>query len=451
MRRLLVITAALLGACSTLPTVDGGTGGGAGGGTGGGGALTPFGVTDLDPTARDATYFAIAVDSTQDRVGVAYYTPSAVNSMTGITDYDLKYIEWKQGVISTPQTLRFVQRKVGLSLAFNATTHEPMVAYLGGPTNLADSIFWLQNDAALSVRTNGTTWTEDLIAITGDQVTCGNPVSDRGTLVGLWPSIAYDSMGQLLYAYRDGHDGQFPMQDWAGSDVELWSGSSPTAMTGHCVNAGGNSKQAWGGHLQVAPSATSSVGIVYDQMFGTADTNGQNVYFQERDSSGGWSAPANVINISNTQTGASLAWDSLEGYGLAVVDLGTSQLSYLNKPTGGLWNSADPVFGSGSGGWYPHLAMDVVNHEPSIAYYVCSARAGIADTSCTTAEDELRVAQRVAGNWREVVVDTGGGYAPKHGFLSSGKRVVVYRVPPAVDAQGLTVTNAGALKIAVER
>jgi hypothetical protein len=29
--------------------------------------------------------------------------------------------------------------------------------------------------------------------------------------------------------------------------------------------------------------------------------------------------------------------------------------------------------------------------------------------------------------------------------------VVVYRVPPAIDSQGLTVTNAGALKIAVER
>jgi hypothetical protein len=431
--------------------VDGGTGGGrTGGGAGGGSGQTPFAVSDLDSTARDATYFAIAVDST--RVGVAYYTPSATNSVMGITDYDLKYLEWKAGVVSTPQTIRFVQRKVGLSLAFDPTTHEPMVAFLGGPADLTVSIFWRQSDAALAVRTNGTTWTENLVATMGNQVTCGNTVSDRvSTLVGLWPSVTFDHAGALIYAYRDGHDGQFPMQDWAASDVEEWQGSGVGSLTGHCVNAGGNSKQAWGGHIQLAASDSTSVGIVYDQMFGTADTNGQNVYFQERDSTGGWSAPANVINISNTQTGPSLAWDSSQGYGLAVVDLGSSQLWYLNKPTGSVWLTADPVFGAGSGGWYPHLAMDVVNHEPSIVYYVCSPRSGVPSTSCTTAEDELRIAQRVAGNWQELLVDTGGGYAPKHGFLSTGKRVVVYRVPPAVDEQGLTITNAGALKIAVER
>jgi hypothetical protein len=282
-----------------------------------------------------------------------------------------------------------------------------MVAFLGGPTDLTG--FWYQNDAALSVRSNGTTWTERLIATTGAQVTCGNPLSDRGLLVGLWPTIAHDATGKLLYAYRDGHDGQFPMQDWAASDVELWDGTSFAAMTGHCVSAGGNTKQAWGGHLQLAPSGGSSVGIVYDQMFATADINGQNVYFQERDSSGTWSAPARVLLTSNTQTGASLAWDSQEGYGLAVIDPGTSQLSYLNKSAGGPWTSPDPVFGSGSGGWYPNLAMDPVTHEPSIAYYVCSARAGVADTACDTAEDELRVARRVAGTWREGCRRTAAG------------------------------------------
>jgi hypothetical protein len=93
---------------------------------------------------------------------------------------------------------------------------------------------------------------------------------------------------------------------------------------------------------------------------------------------------------------------------------------------------------SGSGGWYPSLAMDPVNHEPAIAFYVCSPRSGVNPTSCSTPNDELRIAQRVSGTWRETVVDQGGGYSPKLGFLKSNKRVVVYRVPPA-------------LKIAVER
>ena len=59
---------------------------------------------------------------------------------------------------------------------------------------------------------------------------------------------------------------------------------------------------------------------------------------------------------------------------------------------------------------------------------------------------------RIAGTWREVPVDSEGGYAPKLEFFASGKRVVVYRTPAAVDPNtGLTVANVGALKLAVER
>ena len=77
--------------------MDGG-GGGTGGGTGGGSGLSPFAVTDLDPTAIDATYFAMAVDPVQERVGVAYYSNRGTMTMMGRPDYDIKYVEWKQGV-----------------------------------------------------------------------------------------------------------------------------------------------------------------------------------------------------------------------------------------------------------------------------------------------------------------------------------------------------------------
>ena len=96
--------------------------------------------------------------------------------------------------------------------------------------------------------------------------------------------------------------------------------------------------------------------------------------------------------------------------------------------------------------------MDPVNHEPAIAFYICSPRGSINETGCLTNEDRLMVTQRVVGTWRETLVDPAGGYAPKIAFFASGKRVVVYRSPPAVDpATGVTVTGVGALKIAVER
>ncbi len=443
-----------LGCTPILPPPTGGGGGRTGGGSGGGGGLEPYAVSDLDPAAIDATYFAIAVDPAQERVGVAYYSSRGTETMMGTPDYDIKYVEWKQGVVSPIQTVRYVQRKAGIALAFDPVTREPVMSYLGGDPGfvVGQSIFWFQSDAVINRRSGGTTWTETVIATDGDQVTCGNPVSDRGFLVGLWPAIAFDSTNKMYLAYRDGHDGQFPMQDWAGSDVELWEGAMPPTA-GSCLAQGGNNKDAYGGHNQLVIGADDQPAIIYDQMFGTSDTNGINVFFQKRSPAGTWTnAGGALLTVSNTQTGAALAYDRTEGYGIAFVDRATNELKYVNSLNGTAWNEIDPVFGAGSGGWYPSLAMDPINHEPAIAFYVCSPRSSVNETGCTTTEDKLVVTQRVVGTWREAVVDLNGGYHPKLAFFATGKKVLVYRTPPAINpTTGLTVPGVGALKIAVER
>ena len=443
-----------LGACpQPNPFPDGG-GGGTGGGTGGGSGLSPFTLTDLDPAAVDATSFAMAVDPVAERVGVAYYSAAGTQTMMGTPDYNIKYVEWKQGVVSPIQIVRpVVQRMAGIALVFDPATGEPIMSYLGGAAGfeMGMSIFWFQSDAVINRRTGGSTWTETTVATDGNQVTCGNGVSDRGFLVGLWPALALDSTGKMYLAYRDGHAGQFPQQDWAGSDVELWDGAPPpTNKT--CLAQGGNNKQAWGGHNTMVIGADDQPAIIYDQMFGTADSNGINVIFQKRSAAGTWTPPGTLLSISNTQTGASLAWDPQEGYGIAVVDRATNQLSYVNSLNGTAWSTVDPVFGAGTGGWYPNLAMDPINHEPAIAFYVCSPRGSVNETGCTTTDDRLVVTQRIVGTWRETLVDANGGYHPKIGFFASGKKVITYRAPPAIDpVTGLTATNVGALKIAVER
>jgi hypothetical protein len=355
-------------------------------------------------------------------------------------------------VVSAIQTVRVVQRKVGLSMVFDPLTGEPVLSYLGGAAGVevGMSVFWFQSDAVINRRTGGSVWTESIVAASGDQVTCGNPVSDRGFLVGLWPALAVDATGKLYLAYRDGHNGAFPMQDWAGSDVELWEGAG-TPSTGSCLAQGGLNKDAWGGHNQLAVCGPE-LAIVHDQMFGGADTNGSNVIFQKRTAAGAWSSPAVLLTVSNTQTGPVLACDPIEGFGVSVVDRATNALVYTNSLNGQAWNTPDPVSGAGSGGWYPSIAMDPVRHEPAIAFYNCSPRSSVNETGCLTTEDELVVSQRQAGTWRQVLVDANGGYAPKLGFFASGKRFVVYRTPPAIDpATGLTVPNAGAIQIAIER
>lgn len=455
-RRLALLSALVWCACPNGPNPDGGTGGGIGGGSGGGSALTPFAISDLDPMATETSTgdFAAAFDPITQRVGVVYYTSNGTETMQGHPDYALKYVEWKAGsIVVPPEKIRISQQVVGVAIQFEPTTGEPVIGFLGGPEGfvMGQSIFWFQSDAVMARRSGGV-WTQTAVATTGDQITCGNRVSDLGFLVGLWPALAFDSTGKLYFGYRDGHNGQFPMQDWAGSDVEVWEGTPPPT-TGKCVAAGGNNKDAYGGHLRMVIGAGDQPAVIHDQMFGTADTNGINVLFQRRQADGTWTAPGGtLLSVGNTQSGAVLAYDPTEGYGIAVLDRATNELKYINSVNGVNWSTVDPVFGAGTGGWYPSLAMDPVNHEPAIAFYICSARSNINETSCNTSEDELRITQRVAGNWREVVVDQGGGKTPKLGFFQTGQRVVVYRVPAAVDpASGMTVSNAGALKIAVER
>lgn len=450
-------SAALLISCSGNPSTDAGTTRKDGGG-GGGGEAEAFTIYSLDDAARETVYFAMAVDPGTERVGVVYYTPNGtMQGGDGGTEknYDLKYVEWNNGAASAPETLRSMQRMVGLSMAFDPNSHQPVAAFLGGEAGFIEgqSIYWYQNDTSVMRRAMPNVWVETRVATLSAPPAC-SPI-DQGFLEGLWSSVVFDSTGKMYVSFRDGHNGQFPQQDWAASDVEVLEGAAEsTSMMRTCLT--GDHKQAYGGRIQLAIGAADQPAVVYDQAFGGADVTGQNVYFQQRKTDAGWTETTAVLTVSNTMTGASLAYDATEGYGIAFTDRANNQLKYIKSAAGTNWSVPDDVFGTGTGGWYPSLAMDPMFHEPAIAFYVCSPRTGINDTSCLQNDDELRVMQRVtpmgqAGTWRETVVDPAGGWAPKLKFFASGKRVVAYRVPSALDASAKVNPLAGQIKLAVEK
>jgi hypothetical protein len=436
-----LVVAVLLAGCPPSPGTDGGVDGGRV--DGGPNGLEAFANTTLDTSGHQPLALAMTIDRATDRIGVAYFVQLDTMATVGVPDYELRYLEWRPGGITVrPERVRIVQRVVGVSLAFHPTTGEPAIAFLGGDDTFVPgmSIFWFQSDAALARRNNGV-WTETLVARTGGDVICNNPVSDRGLLVGLWAALVYDGAGQMVFAWRDGHD--TTLMDWQGSDVESAEGSLPNP-TLKCVNPGGNGglagKPAWGGRIQLAVGAGGQPAMVYDRAQFGADTTGIQVWFQQRSSAGAWSLPAQILDSNDTQTGASLAWDSTEGYGVAAVDGVSGGLHYKNSMDGTSWSAVDDVFGAGSGGWYPSLAIDPQFHEPNVAYYVCSPRDGVVATACPQSDDELQVARRTASGWQAQRVDAEGGWSPKLGFLSTGKRFVVYRHP-----------FNGSLKLAVER
>jgi hypothetical protein len=447
-----------LWSCSGGGPGAGGGGGTGGSGGGGGGDQGAFAITVLDANARDPEALAMAVDPVTERVGVVYFTNKGTTSTnpdggSGIPDYELKYVEYQGGITLGPETIRTVQRREGLALTFDPVNGEPVASYLGGQKDLNVSIYWFQHDAVVA-RRHGGAWTETVVASNSADIPCGNNVSDTGMVLGHWPALGWDSAGTLVLAFRDVHQGQFPMQDWGGSDVKVVS-MAPTAPAGTrtstCAKAGGKDKEGWGGHLKMVGTSTQPA-IVYDEMPQDAET-GQKVVFQQRLPGGAWGGAEIPLAIANTQSGPSLAWDSTEGFGIAVFDANTSKLGYIYKRVGmPTWSALDPVFGAGSGGWYPTLAIAPDTHEPSIAFYVCSPISGRNPTQCSTDTNELRVTQRTPSRWLETLVDPEGGYLPQLAFFSGGRRVIAYRQPVARDpGTGNLVAGAGILKLAVER
>lgn len=414
----------------------------------------PFALLSLDLGARDLLGFAMAIEPTSGRVGVLYYAPAALTdagtTVPNVPDYELRYVEWSEGRGASPtEKIQTVQRMSGISLAFDPISREPVAAFLGGAPDDVDPVYWYQSDAMVARRSSlNNTWSQ--VTAASDSVASGSPLCspiDLGHIVGTQSAHAFTSSGALYYVFRDVHNGQFPQQDWAASDVELLSGPSESSLTRSCLT--GDHKQAYGGNLKIAIGPNDRPAVTYDQQYGGDMVAGQNVNFQVRSQGGTWSVPVLLLSVANTMTGASLAAGA-EGYSIAVTDRATSMLRYLESSDGVTWSAVDDVWGSGTGGWYPSLARSPLTlAEPSIAFYLCSPSAGA--SACLQLNDELRVTTRVAGFWHDSLVDAEGGWSPKLGFFADGRRVIVYRTPSALDANGVENPESGALKIAVER
>jgi hypothetical protein len=391
--------------------------------------LSPFTRSVLDGTGGELQPLALAVGP-GDRVAVAYY------SRVSDKDYEVRFIEWKDGKASASERIATVQKVSGLSVAYDSGG-KAAVSYLGGGSD--GTVGWPQSDLAISYRNAPGSWTENIAVHRSNEAATGNNLADSGFLVGINPAIVF--AGTKAYvAYRDCHNGAFGRQDYESSDLELVEGSLGNWGVPRNLAMSGDTKAGYGGHISLVLGQDKLPALVHDSVPDSADGRGRDVFFQRRTSAGTWTAPLLVQTVSDTQLGASLAWDSVAGYGLAVVDRTSNKLTYKSSKDGNQWTEANPVFQSGAGGWYPSLAFDPVHHEPHIAFYVCSNNASANEQGCDAQVDELRIAAFIEDTeWRDVLVDAAGGWGAKLGFLSTGKRVVAYRD-----------VGSGVVKLAVE-
>lgn len=436
MRSAVLALTFFLVACSSDPGGnDSGTDGGVGdGGSNPGPAWTLRGVTG--PDGLQALSMAVGPSG---EIGLAYFATLGAGD-GGLTDYQLRYQELRDGELTPPQNVRVVQRLSGVSLAFRQSG-APAISYLGGD-NATDtggtSAYWLQSDAVIAYR-SGEIWTEEVVTRFGNEANCPDVNSNLGFVVGINSALAFVGDTAML-AWRDGHYGAFTgPQDWNGSDLEFATGT-PGSWTRQCVLSGAGNDQAWGAHIKMV-IANGQPALASDQLYGTSQGGGQNLVFNRRQADGTWAPMQRPIEtIGNTQTGPSLAYDATLGFAIAVVDHSEDALYFTRSVNDGVtWSEKDPVFQSGSGGWYPSLSVSPTTHDPSIAFYVCSPVAGIAEGSCPAEHDALMVTERIGGIWREETVDPAGGWHPQLAHLSDGRRVIAYRDP-----------RSGALKLAIE-
>lgn len=383
---------------------------------------------------------AIAVRSgngdTADTVGMAWFEPTFINDLSK-QEYALKYAAFDPsgaGQLGEVETVREgLISLYGVNLTFGMDG-QPIVTYLGGnpsaPPAEGGETYWFQGDCAVAYRSSGGGWgQEQLCAQESNDVPWGTPVDDNGSVVGLFPAVGVASDGTTYVAYRDVHFGQSPSGDFGKSDWELSFGG-PTTWTHQMIQAGGDNGKSYGGHSQMV-MVDDQPAVICDQMPNTANGAGSNVLFEKRLADGGWAGPtAPVLTIPNLQSGASLAHDVDLGFAVAAVNKDQNQLVFTRSPDGvSQWTTPDPVVQTGTTGWYPSLAVSPATHDPSIAYYHCSSNPGVAEGSCPAEQDELRIAEEVAGHWNVSTVDTDGAFQPKLAFLSNGKRVILFRHP----------------------
>ncbi|MFO0746694.1 MAG: sialidase family protein [Myxococcota bacterium] len=106
----------------------------------------------------------------------------------------------------------------GFDLAI-APDGTPTIAALTGPVSLPPVPYCGANDVGIYRRSGGT-WAVATAVANSNEAATGEPASDFGNVVGLWPALAFDAQGNAFVAYKDVHGGGLQGDDFTRADLE---------------------------------------------------------------------------------------------------------------------------------------------------------------------------------------------------------------------------------------
>ena len=319
-------------------------------------------------------------------------------------------------VLGEPQGLMLSVDPAGTPV-IAATTGDP---YANGPI-----LYCGVNDAGLYRRQAAGNWTIETVATDSGQAASGEPASDFGYVVGMWPSVTFGPSGEMLYAWKDVHAGGLQNDDYQRADAEA---SVDGALTVVDVGRGG------GSYTNVAfDGAGRPVVVFYNPQ--TAVMDSPQGLWAKRSSDGGQSWEEVRLHVGQTGERPQVLVD---GEGRLVVvfydaGAGKPKLATLTDDAafGDISAWSFETFGDNryDEGYFPSAALDP-DGNLAVAYYRC-ARATKGLGNCDPNDDGVILAWRDGTFWDREIVDEGGigncGEYAALAFDGEGRAVVAYR------------------------
>ncbi|MCC6619847.1 MAG: hypothetical protein IT385_01250 [Deltaproteobacteria bacterium] len=266
------------------------------------------------------------------------------------------------------------------------------------------------NDLGVYRRGAGGAWAVEVAVATSGQAATGEPASDFGTVVGLWPALAFDEDGGAHVAYKDVHGGGLQADDFRRADLELATRAPGGGWAQRAVD--------WGqGAGDFAAAAFDREGALVIVQFNPRDdlTASERGLWALRSDDGGETWARVRLLAGGTGERPSLAVSPTDGaiwvawydgaVGLPYVARLDDVERFAERAAWDIEDIGDRVFDEGR---HPSIAVSA-DGLVAVAYQRCGrASDGIGD--CNPARDAVVFAWRDGAIWeREVAVDEPDG------------------------------------------
>lgn len=287
---------------------------------------------------------------------------------------------------------------------------EPLIAALtGGPSEQPP--YCGANDLAIYERAPGSAgFSPRAIVRESGEAQTGEPASDYGTVVGLWPAIARDRAGRIAVAYKDVHAGSLQGDDAARADLELvWE--EPGGGWRHLAVDPGRGAGTYNG--LVFDGDGRPIVMTWNPRDDVASASRRGLWLWRSDDAGATWASVR-LTAGGTGERPAIAWDDHGGTvwvawydaarGLPMVAHLVDDAAFTSLADG--WqveDVGDHVYDEGA---HPALAV-TADGRVALAWYRCG-RASDGIGACSAQRDGVVFATRDGGEWVREVVDDGG-------------------------------------------